>query len=68
MYHAPVQSKVWKASWLEVGVQGFIHRSEWQEEVEVWVGELLLLSPLKETLTRSAIVPEFPENIYLKVF
>ena len=29
---------------------------------------MLLLSPLKETLARSTIVPEFPENIYLKGF
>ena len=68
MYHAPGQSKGWKASWLEVGVQGFIQRTEWKEEVEMWVGLLLLLSPLKETLTGSAIPAEFPRNIYLKVF
>ena len=42
--------------------------AEWKEEVEMWVGELLLLSPLKETLTRSAIPAEFPRNIFLKVF
>ena len=68
MYHAPVQSKVWKASWLEIGVQGFIHWSEWQEEVKMWVGELLLLRPLQETLAIGAIPAEFPRNIYLKVF
>ena len=68
MYHAPVQSKVWKASWLEVGVQGFIHRSEWEEDVEMWVSSLLLLSPLEETLTICAIPAEFPKYNYLKVF
>ena len=68
MYHALGQSKVWKASWLEVSVQGFIHRSEWEEDVEMWVSSLLLLSPLEETLTICAIVAEFPRNIHLKLF
>ena len=68
MYHALGQSKVWKASWLEVSVQGLIHVSEWQEEMKMRVGSLLLLGPLNETLTICSIPAEFPRNIDVKVF
>ena len=53
----------WTASWAEIGVQDRIRGSSGEVVVEIRVGLLFLVSPLRETVTWPGVIkPVFPDN------